>query len=565
MESNSELKTSSDVVLNQVSSDLVSLQNSKVMNKEHVYLKPSYKMRKLKNKGALMVLVWTFLLASVYCNLFALMIPLIEDHNLRVITSVVSMVVGLMLPVSGWLADVYFGQYKIIKCSIMIMWISSILLVASFIMAQQFHYDEKPFTLALLIPLGIGYGGFQANIVQFGIDQLIDASTTEITSFIAWFVWAFVSGRLPCECIKLCLAKYKIFMPFLMSVFLTIATASILLFNQVLIKEPVTQNPFKLVYGVIKFAIKNKYPIQRSAFTYCEDEQPSRIDFGKSKYGGPFTTEQVEDVKTLLRLLVVIVIGNIIGDLAVDSTETSLYQKFGRIPGTETSQECLYGFIIDVTSFQHTIVAILIPLCEFIFYPLCYRCIPYVKSYWKFVLGAFFSLGVTASYITLFSYARYQYTKNATSSFGNGTLRCLFQEKSLGYLGNFLDYKWFFIPDFFCLVSILLIGIGAIEFFCAQIPYSMKGLVSGIIYGLLIIIVLLDKLPTSLLLTRFHWSMGAISCTFWYLLAKFILSFFATATLLLVVRWYKKRKRDDVLPNEHIFAERYYSAILTNN
>ena len=201
--------------------------------------------------------------------------------------------------------------------------------------------------------------------------MLMDASTTEITSFIAWFVWAFVSGRLPCE---LCLVKYKVFMPFLMSMFLTIATTSILLFNQVLIKEPVTQNPFKLVYGIIKFAIKNKYPIQRSAFTYCEDEQPSRIDFGKSKYGGPFTIEQVEDMKTLLRLLIVIVIGNIIGDLlAVNSTETSLYQKFGRIPGTETSQECLYGFTIAVNSFQHIIIAaILIPSYEFIFYPLCY-------------------------------------------------------------------------------------------------------------------------------------------------------------------------------------------------
>ena len=32
---------------------------------------------------------------------------------------------------------------------------------------------------------------------------------------------------------------------------------------------------------------------------------PSRINLGKSKYGGPFTTEQVEDVKTLLRLLAI--------------------------------------------------------------------------------------------------------------------------------------------------------------------------------------------------------------------------------------------------------------------
>ena len=55
-------------------------------------------------------------------------------------------------------------------------------------------------------------------------------------------------------------------------------------------------NPYKLVYGVIQFAIKHKHPIKRRAFTYCNDERPSRIDYGKQSYGGPFTTEQVEDV-----------------------------------------------------------------------------------------------------------------------------------------------------------------------------------------------------------------------------------------------------------------------------
>ena len=76
--------------------------------------------------------------------------------------------------------------------------------------------------------------------------------------------------------------------------------AILLLFccNQWLIKEPTTQNPFKLVNRVVKYAIKNKHPRCKSAFTYCEDDLPSRIDFSKSKNGGPFTTEQVEDVKT---------------------------------------------------------------------------------------------------------------------------------------------------------------------------------------------------------------------------------------------------------------------------
>ena len=47
-----------------------------------------------------------------------------------------------------------------------------------------------------------------------------------------------------------------------------------------------TQNPFKTVYGVIKYELKPKSPRLRSAFTYTgEEELPYRIDFGKGKYG----------------------------------------------------------------------------------------------------------------------------------------------------------------------------------------------------------------------------------------------------------------------------------------
>ena len=62
-------------------------------------------------------------------------------------------------------------------------------------------------------------------------------------------------------------------------------------------------NPYFLVYHTIKFAFKHKYPIQRSALTYWEDKLPSRIDLGKSKYGGPFTSEEIENVKMFLRLI----------------------------------------------------------------------------------------------------------------------------------------------------------------------------------------------------------------------------------------------------------------------
>ena len=66
-------------------------------------------------------------------------------------------------------------------------------------------------------------------------------------------------------------------------------------------------NPFKSMWKVLSFAYKHKYPVNRSAFTYCEEQTPSRLDLGKKQYGGPFTTEDVEDVKTFLRLLLVLV------------------------------------------------------------------------------------------------------------------------------------------------------------------------------------------------------------------------------------------------------------------
>ena len=55
-------------------------------------------------------------------------------------------------------------------------------------------------------------------------------------------------------------------------------------FHHKLVKEPVTVNPVSLIFKVLKYyAAKHKYPVQRSAFTCCENERPTRLDYGKSK------------------------------------------------------------------------------------------------------------------------------------------------------------------------------------------------------------------------------------------------------------------------------------------
>ena len=61
-------------------------------------------------------------------------------------------------------------------------------------------------------------------------------------------------------------------------------------------------NPVKMIVKVLNYARKNMYPRNRSALIYWEKNYPSRLNFGMDKYGGPFSEEQVEDVKGVISL-----------------------------------------------------------------------------------------------------------------------------------------------------------------------------------------------------------------------------------------------------------------------
>jgi peptide/histidine transporter 3/4 len=256
----------------------------------------------LKTKGAILILVRSFLLMNVY-NYLTVYANRPNGHTIETV------VLSFTLPLAGWLADVYLGRYKVIRWSMWIMWVGSMLATVSSVVAQlvdHSHYKIiEDFTVVLLFITTIGFGGYAGNIIQFGMDQLHDASTTEITAFISWLIWTYSSSSVIFQFIHMCMKKkyYHILGQLLVCISTAAVIASSFVLDTTLVKEPVTQNPFKLVYKVIRYAIKTKHPRCRSAFTYWEDELPSRIDFGKSKYGGPFTTEQVEDVKTFLRLL----------------------------------------------------------------------------------------------------------------------------------------------------------------------------------------------------------------------------------------------------------------------
>ena len=56
---------------------------------------------------------------------------------------------------------------------------------------RNFHTS---ISLTLLIIASVGLGGYWANVIRFGLNQLQDASTMEISAFISWFTWTYTSG-----------------------------------------------------------------------------------------------------------------------------------------------------------------------------------------------------------------------------------------------------------------------------------------------------------------------------------------------------------------------------------
>ena len=513
--------------------------------------KSLYQRRKLKNKGAIVVIIWNYLVTSLAFYLATRT----SDYKPYYI------VCSFILPFAGWLADVYLGRYKVIRWSMWIMWIASVLATVSSVVAQMvnsYQHLHTSISLALLIIASVGLGGYWANVIQFGLDQLQDASTTEITAFISWFMWTYISGSNTLTYAYACVKKeYHIFGQLYVCTCLSTALILLFLTKNMLAKEPVTQNPFKLVYRVIKFAIKNKHPRCRSAFTYCEDELPSRLDLGKHKYGGPFTTEQVEDVKTFLRLLTVVFFGCAMPSVIIIVT-TFRRQLLGialkRIdlnqPSIECYQKIFYAYTLFITA------TILIPLHEFVLYPLLHKYFSWVKSYWKFSIGVVAQALRVIALMVLELMARNNYL---VQNGKNSTLQCIFSEEK-GALSSSFDTKWMVLPNILNAISIVTLGIGIIEFICAQTPYSMKGLMIGTVYSSMVIIAFIGY-GITVPFTRhmITWSTGVISCGFWYLLLVIIVLIFNSTLLLILGKLYKNRKREDVLPNEQIFAERYYS------
>ena len=265
----------------------------------------------LPSKAAILILCWTAIVGVGYYAAvdFAAVLIASNVYHYRsilihdVISYATLALILIFYPLSGFIADVFCGRLKMVKSSLVVLLMFIILIAIIFLIAKTMkHHNFYSFThdqgilmsilacLSLLLFI-IGLVGYQANIIQLGLDQLFEAPSQYLGLFIHYATWIFHSGALPWITIipqLICINLRHSIKSVLYALTIPMIPACILLLighckpvRRWFHSQPEQHNPYKTVYNVLKFAKNHKHPLQRSAFTYGDNYIPSRLDFAK--------------------------------------------------------------------------------------------------------------------------------------------------------------------------------------------------------------------------------------------------------------------------------------------
>jgi len=487
------------------------------------------------SKSAILVLFW-----SIFVSLGYSMVSHAHDFynppgtfsrvSFVIIYYVVSVFLDYFYPLAGFLADVKLSKYSIVLWSVVIIFASLLLIFLGggiFVVTFVFEVGKIGGNLRLiLIVLGCivvvpgvillfaGFVGFKANVIQFGLNQLSGSSGEDKAVFLNWLIWTFFLAKMTTKAFS----SYFLYggmvdthFKYSSLGFTLVITATVLAITAGLgrycsrwfIRQLGKVNPYKLVYRVSQYIRRHKIPSYHSALVYCEDAVPSRLDFAKHKYGGPFATDQVEDVKTFYKILKVLAAFGPIFVLGVATNPiASLYYKHWSSDCLgQSSDQCKGEGMLTNTSYVDArtpgqtavdlflgegllspfLVVVCIPL-----YLLLLR--PFIQHYVPGPLkrmGMGFSISLV-SVLFMFALEAVAYSyKDGKSSHerqgGENTPTRSADSEDLVHEEAYLD-RLLVVEYILSALSHMLGYVAMVEFVCSQSPRSMTGLMIGMTF-----------------------------------------------------------------------------------
>jgi peptide/histidine transporter 3/4 len=302
------------------------------------------------------------------------------------------------------------------------------------------------------------------------------------------------------------------------------------------------------------------------------------MDLGKCKYGGPFTTKQVEDVKAFLGIFKVLIciVPVFMLQTAARSTLPTFAQHSNIFLERHNKTKNIYSYVngagLGAIS-RHIFInsgllpPLLVSTCIPLYLCLIRPCISYrIPGMLKRI-----SIGIILTVLSLaisFAMDMVVHMKNTKD------VKCMFSgftHTSIedGYrIHNSSDNNaslplyqniYFFMPQHFLIAaSNMVIDIAVLEFICSQSPYSMKGLVLGFFFSMKSIaqaVAVSSIFPFGL-----AWHFKTLSCGSGFYLMNIVAGVLVLALFTCVAKRYKQRTIDEP-SNEYRYAEEYYSNI----
>ena len=275
----------------------------------------NYKNVCVRSKGALVVMTTSMLLITTRILSGGLSSNFIDNY--LYVIFVVTELHYLSYPLLGLLGEKWM-RYKVLLVGIILIFVGFFIGMVTLVILYFAHLNGVAVVgicLVLSFPFFFGYGIFEANVIQLGTDQLQFAPSQQLSSFVYWILYMnytlLAIILLMASIITAIVYKNIVYFTFSCifgygTFIVIIAVSSFCCFKHHLVIEPAQHNnPIKLIWRVIRYALTHKKPVRRSAFTYGEFP-PSRLDLGKERYGRPFTTVQVEDVKSFIYILSIV-------------------------------------------------------------------------------------------------------------------------------------------------------------------------------------------------------------------------------------------------------------------
>ena len=503
----------------------------------------------MKLRGSLLVIVCC--LVVEFCNLPQKDYEILESTlTIRVVLLATQGILFLLYPLVGHLTDVHLTRYRSLKWSFGILifatcatigYIGIDLALTNLWKIVIFHHRQTGFVWILIfVVFIIGLGLFQSNAIQFGLDQLLEAPTQKLITFIHWYYWAqnvgslilfyaTGSGFILTEEIDVItnatisrslikdLSATLMFMPLLIIIIIILATILIRFYTakkHLYIQKP-GLNPFKNIYKVLKYSWKHKVPEHRSAFTYWEEDIPRRIDLGKNKYGGPFTNEEVEDTKTFLRIipLLLCLFGYHLAGNGYSAPEQLQRTSCPSLP-------VLLLIVINPLHMSTLVAVVGIPLYRLVIVKVIPR-LKNVRMLTKMWTGLYLSLLQVVLYIIVVvnhdtTYWQQHHTYLYFSTAYSASEKCRMIRTGCFFAVNVWQchqyndpvdstYLWFIIPQLLNGLSSLLVSMTVFEFICAQAPRTTQGLLIGLWYATFSIRYLIVSITDSLIIERRSW------------------------------------------------------------